>query len=813
MGLRQRLGNWLTGQKGISADLQSWVQGMDIPDTDQGAKMTSPYMQSAWIYIAVSVLAENLAQIPFRISRVRSRATARKVRALAGASEARGREFCRRALWEDIVEEGPVVDLFERPHSSMSKTLFWEQVVSWDALRGEFFIVPLDANDNPVDLSERNPRVCGMLTLDTGMFWHMVVGFKLEGWRYTGSPLLSPLPSEILLASEVVHSRSMNPYLYWRGMSPLLVAMLPASADYAAEMFQKGLLMNNADTGIIATTDQALTPEQREQFTAALRERKRKAGTPDRPLFLSSGVKIEKPTISNVDMQFLETRRLLRQEIGAIFKVPETLMGFSDSKAGSLSGGGQAMSVEQHSFVEQTLAARCHRIESAVAPIIATFGDDLVGWFDIEGLPVMQEARRARLDSAGKAFAMGVPFNMINRVYDLGFENLAWGDRGYLAFNLQPADAEQEMPGEDDDGTEEAEGAEGAETKPDDNPRSDGKEGREDGTPLEAGLRLMGEIRNPKPEGRRKAEIRNPNTAALWQRHVRARAGMVKTIKAKVGRVLNEFRAKTLAKLDVVHLEKAESTKQKAEIEQRGLVDLIFSAGEFGNALRLVVEHPIRAALQQAGEEARREVGETGPWAMPPKQVAEFLSGRSQPIMGVGGVVRDQLNTSLEAGYDAGETTAELAARVKGVFNNLTDAEAVRVARTETNLAFNAARHEALGDAGIEYKAWLSSHGPRVRAGHAAAEAAYIDNPIPIDQAFVVDLDGEGEQMMYPGDDSLGASPGNIINCQCVQLAAMKESEDEESETFRVFGLGTMKFSREKAQETQKGKHCCGHEA
>lgn len=60
MGVMGRMGRMvgrLLGQsKGISADLQSWVQGMDIPDTDQGAKMTSPYMQSAWIYIAVSVL-------------------------------------------------------------------------------------------------------------------------------------------------------------------------------------------------------------------------------------------------------------------------------------------------------------------------------------------------------------------------------------------------------------------------------------------------------------------------------------------------------------------------------------------------------------------------------------------------------------------------------------------------------------------------------------------------------------------------------------------------------------------------------------
>ena len=786
MGLRQRLKGWL--RRSLSPDLQGWMRGQDLDNDDRGAQMVNPYMQSAWVYTAISAMADGLAQIPFRISRVGADKV-RRVRSFRGSADPRQREMCRRTLGGNIIESGEVVDLFERPHPTMSRTLFWEQVVSWDCLRGEFFVMPLDETNGVVDLSERSPRVKRMLTLDPAMFWHMVQGFDLVGWRYTGSPLMSPVPSVMLSPSEVIHTRAVNPYLYWRGLSPLTVAMLAASADYAAAMFMKGLLLNNADTGVIATTEQNLTPEQREQFAAALRERKRKAGTPDRPLFLSSGVKIEKPTISNVDMQFLETRKLLRQEIGAIFKVPESVMGFSETKSSALSGGGAALNEEKVTFIQQNLASKCRRYETAVDPIIKAFGEDLVGWFDLDSLPVMQEARRARVDTASKVFALGVPLNDINRVYDLGFPEYAWGNMGMLPFNLAPAQAVVaggEMPGEDEpvaagNGTE-------------------GTEGTEE-TPMAMMRGMLAEIRNPKPEIRKKSEIRTPNTVALWQRHMRARNATVKLFQRKTCKVLNEFRGKTLAKLNEIHLE-------KAAIERRGLADLVFNAMDFGNELMLVLRLPIEAALQQAGEDARQEVGANDPWVMPPKQVAAFVAGRTQPIMGVGGTVRDQLNTSLQVGYDEGETTAELAGRVKGVFNNLTDAEAMRVARTETNLAFNAARHEAFGDAGIEYKSWLSSHGPRVRPGHESAEEAYIDNPIPLDRAFVVDLDGEGEELMYPGDDSLGASPGNIINCQCIQLAAVKEGEDAESETFRVFGLGTMRFDK---AESRKQKAEMGH--
>ena len=735
--------DWIV--KTLSPDLVAFVQGMDIPDRDQGAKMTSPYQQSAWIYVAVSTMAENLAQIPFRISRVGSE-KARRIRALRGSGDAGHREFCRRELGENVLESGEVVELFENPHPSMGQTFFWEQVVSWDCLRGEAFIVPLDDADEPVDLKDRHPRVSRLLTLTPEMFWHQVQGYELKGWRYTGSPLLSPLPSEMLLPSEVIHIRNVNPYLYWRGMSPLLVAMLPAMADYAAEMFMKGLLMNNADTGIIATTEQNLTQAQREQFTSALRERKRKAGTPDRPLFLSSGVKIEKPTISNVDMQFLETRRLLRQQIGAIYKVPESLMGFSESKASALSGGGNALNEEKLTFVEQNLGPKCHKYERALAPVIESFEPGLVGWFDIEGLSIMQGARRARVDTAVKVFGMGVPFNTLNKTYDLGFPEIDGGDQGWLPFSLQPAaGAGMEMPGE---GMGEPNGEEDVEDEEDDQQEPKDQEETE---PIAAALRFLGNG----------LLTSSPTRKVLWEHHMRARAGTVKLIRGKVNRALMDARGRALSALASGDVSAAET----AAVRQKGLIDLVFNKARFGAELRVLLTPVMNQALETAGAQLMEEIGFKDPWKFPPEKAVSYAAGREQAVMGCAETVRSQLNTALTEGFEAGEGIEELSDRVRGVFNNLSKYEATRIAQTETGMAFNFARHEGMKEAGVEYKGWLSSHGPSVRPAHAAAEAKYMNEPIPVDEPFVVG----GEELMYPGDDA--GSAGNIINCQCVQIA------------------------------------------
>jgi len=748
--------------KSVSPAVSAFFNGTDVmEDGSNGAKITTPYAQSSWVYIAINRLAKKVSSIPFRISRVGS-GNAKRIRALRSSSDPRHCRFITKALGETIIESGDVVDLFNRPHPTMNRQLFWEMVVTWNCLRGEFFIMPLDGADGTVDLTERNPRVERLLTVPTELFWHIVQGYDLKAWRYTGSPLLTPLPSEILSPGEIIHSRTPNPYLYWRGMSPLFLAMGPAGADYAASQYAKGYWMNNADTGVIVTTEQQCAPDQREAILTALRERKRKAGTADRPLFLWGGAKVEKPQLSGMEQQFIENRKMNRQEIAAIYEVPDSIMGFSEAKASALSGGGDAIQQEQIGFLENTICPLCCHIEAAIEPVIKTFGEDLIGWFDVDSQPAMQAARRARVDTAAKAFAIGASFNDVNTVYDLGFEKKPWGDLSYLPFNLQQVgETPEPLP---------------SETEP------DGDEAKSN--PFSAMRSLLSGIKTT-------PQVRKPSVDVvnLWKAHITARRAAVKMFEGKIGKVVMRFRTSTLAKLNEIHLEK--SAGRMGEI--KSLIDLIFHATSFGKALNTELETPLRSTLQSAGDQMRAELGQDDPWKYPPQAVQEFLASRTQKIAGVGDTLRNQLNTALTDGMEAGETTDELAARLKGVFNEFTDGGARRVAQTEVNTAYNTARHEAMTDAGIEYKSWLSSHGPHVRPAHAEAEEVYLNEPIPLDEPF----DVGGDQMMFPGDDSLGADVSNIINCQCIQLAAQKQSEDDKSATYKIFGAGTMTFDRQ----------------
>ncbi len=54
---------------------------------------------------------------------------------------------------------------------------------------------------------------------------------------------------------------------------------------------------------------------------------------------------------------------------------------------------------------------------------------------------MLTQARRARLAAARAGFDMGIPFNDLNRAFDLGFRPLPWGEQGYIPSAMQPVES------------------------------------------------------------------------------------------------------------------------------------------------------------------------------------------------------------------------------------------------------------------------------------------------------------------------------------------------------------------------------------
>src|SRR5207253_568040 len=148
-------------------------------------------------------------------------------------------------------------------------------------------------------------------------------------------------------------------------------------------------------------------------------------------IFLHGVNEIVKPDLSSADMQFLENRKFSRSEICAAFGVPEEVITSTEKAKFDVMAGSRI------NFIENRVGPLCNRLAAEEERIVKAIDPNATGWFDIDSLPIMQDARRQRLTACLAAFQMGIPFNELNRVLDLGFKPMPWGNTGYLPKNLQ----------------------------------------------------------------------------------------------------------------------------------------------------------------------------------------------------------------------------------------------------------------------------------------------------------------------------------------------------------------------------------------
>ncbi len=383
--------------------VEGWLRGDSLPG---GGRLTSAYEQVVWVYRAINVLAEQVANVPFRFST-----------GLPGG--------------ENLIQGGPLAEFYARPNPQLNRFQYWELRVMWLMLRGECFRVPIFERD----AGTGRRRLAAVLLPDPARFVPVVEDHQLLGWRYTGCGTREPLCSQVFLPEEVWFEKLPNPFDFWRGLPPLALARVAAETDYAAGTFMKELMENNGEAGLIVRAEKPLTPSQEEQLRATLRQRKRGGGFPDRAIVVAACNEIVRPQLLSSDLQFLENRKFSRTEICAAFGVPEEIVATTDAAKYDVMSGARL------NFIENRVAPFCRRLEAEEMVTVRSLEARAVGWFDLESLPILQEARRARLATAKAGFDMGIPFNDLNQVLDLGFRPLPWGNDGYLPAKLRRAGA------------------------------------------------------------------------------------------------------------------------------------------------------------------------------------------------------------------------------------------------------------------------------------------------------------------------------------------------------------------------------------
>lgn len=166
-------------------------------------------------------------------------------------------------------------------------------------------------------------------------------------------------------------------------------------------------------------------------------------------------------------------------------------------------------------------------------------------------------------------------------------------------------------------------------------------------------------------------------------------------------------------------------------------------------------------------------------WFQPtPLQLETLIDFSADLIKGITAETRQMINSQIRLSALGQRSTISamqavnerLGIPVRG--NNVQGGVAYkgeRIIRTEVGRAYNMANNEQMKlTARYEpqlRKSWIATGDKRTRRSHLVAHMTYAENPIPIDEPFIVG----GVQLMYPLDPA--GPPQETINCRCRMVA------------------------------------------
>ena len=528
----------------------------------------------------------------------------------------------------------------------------------------------------------------------------------IERYEYTVNGKPYPYPPETILFHKFFDPA--NPY---RGLAPLKAAARIVDTDNEAIDWNKVAMQNRTISDVVFSSQNPMDEDQWSLAVRMVKERYSGKENARRP-WVVAGLKPERMDRSPVEMDFIETRKLNREDVCAVFGVPPVLVGVQDKSTYNNYITAKAALWEDNilPFMDDIKSSLNLRLTSR-------YGDEFYLDYDTRNVPALQ---RMMLDKAkaGKAFFdMGIPVSQINEKLDLPFEEYeGWDQPNKLQTELNVPNQTDSL-----------------------------KQGKSQ-LPLEFKKKLKEQL-SKTPDDR-------------WNMYVKA-----------ITPRENEF-INLLKNLFQQQEDEAISKLKGAKSADEVLFNLAAAANQFTEAARplfakVLLEHGKNAfgevvtAVKAGGWdfETKVDVLPDGTFDIYNPEVTDWLLEAEQTFaQHVNQTTWDELRLSLAAGFEAGESIPNLAERIKHVMDIAKISRATMIARTEVVGASNQGALIGYSQSGVvDKKEWIAARDHRTRHLHLSTNGQIVD----LNDNFTVG----GEPMNAPGD--IKASAKNRINCRC----------------------------------------------
>jgi SPP1 gp7 family putative phage head morphogenesis protein len=631
--------------------------------------------------------------------------------------------------------DDPWQRLFNRPNELMDRYSFTEASIGHLMLDGDVFLVPFPPGIfPPKSVWVVRKRFMGPLKDNqTG---------RLIGWNYdpkgvnyggggTGSTIItqSSIP---LRPEEVCHVYFWNPYDSIMGQAPSEAGRMNIMVDYKAAHYTANFLDEGAVPGGMLETDRSLSDKQFNRILNQFETRHQGFRKGHRFALLENGLKYTQAGLSQKDMEFPKLRELTARRIFQIYGMKEAVI--SETK-----NVNYATSREQRKEWWESTNLPMMRMVCSALNFTLFPNSDLMCQFDYTKIEALREALFDKINTGYKAWQMGFTADEVNNRLDLGFKSKPWRKTWYMPVNLVPVEEHvapsNTPPALPPGGTPPLLPAPAP--KP---PKA--IEFLEDGTVVHD-------------------TVKEARGEAIWNSMIRQLAPHEEAFTKKVSRVFFNMRKRILELLYREKKSLEELSKDMDDVEKDTFV-------EEAKEMSKVTEPLYKAALTLGVELVISEIDIPVAFDVTDPEALYFLANKTIRIAGVVDTIKNQIQRELVQGYEGGESIAQVADRIRGVFD-VAKSRARTIARTEMGSAATEGRFLAINRSGFKEKEWFTALDERVREQHRLMHG----RKVRVGEMWVMP---DGSSLRHPGDYDGPAH--QVINCRCVEIVVSEPIEE-----------------------------------
>jgi HK97 family phage portal protein len=267
--------------EGTTATFPGWNQ---ILTGQYWSSYADIYRQQVWVSTVVNKLAMGTARLPLKV-------------------------YERDELNRPQVPDHPYAKLLNNPNPKMSRFAFWLWVSSTFDIYGEAFILKIrDRGGRPVQLVPLHPSCMHIDEEDNGeAVWLFRNGkVEIKGIRQ----------------SDLVHPRTYNPESTRRGLSRLEPLRRTLEFEDAAQRSQSSFWRNGARPGFALKHPGNLSQPAADRVKVRFDEIARGADKTGTTIVLEEGMEPMVLSVSNEDAQYVDSRKLNREEVCGAYDIP-----------------------------------------------------------------------------------------------------------------------------------------------------------------------------------------------------------------------------------------------------------------------------------------------------------------------------------------------------------------------------------------------------------------------------------------------------------------------------------------------------------